>query len=234
MDGVVPSLYPLFQENSRMSKPAATFFLIAAFAVHCRQLHADTIIQNQGMSTVPIANVDPVGQSFLWTTDPGLGSIGFTFSNVSPTSPNDPITVWLYAGAGFTGTVLGSVTQVLPADLPAQTLPGLPIDFDFSGILLAPGTYTAALTTTTSGFRVGLKVANNNPYADGAMFYTGILPPGLCTSSGANCDLQFRVTPASVPEATSIGTVVVGVMLVSALARSQKTSRSEQKARPNQ
>jgi hypothetical protein len=45
--------------------------------------------------------------------------------------------VQLYTGVGFGGTLLASVTQVLPVNLPIPMDPGPPIDFDFSGIARA-------------------------------------------------------------------------------------------------
>ena len=193
--------------------------LIAMAIVFCGELRADTIIQSSGESSLSVAPFDPLAQSFLLTTGTGLGSIGFTFTNQIPTSPNEAITVTLYAGVGFSGSVLGSVTQLLTESLPSPFQPGLPVDFDFSGVALAPGLYTAAVTTISSP-RVGLKFATNNPYADGAMFYTGLLPPGACTSSGANCDLQFRVLPASVPETSSLILLALGSLLASTKTRS--------------
>ena len=193
---------------------AATLVALMAFVA---ELDADTINQDSGMSTVTIASVDPIGQTFQWTTDPVLSSIGFTFGNQNPTFPNQPITITLYAGAGFGGTVLRSVAQTLPADLPGPTQPGLAIDFDFSGVVLSPGTYTAAVTTISS-VKVGLKYSTANPYTDGALLFTpgtiGTFGSGLCTPAGGPCDLQFRITPAAVSETTSITLLLVGLLTI--------------------
>jgi hypothetical protein len=61
-----------------------------------------------------------------------------------------------------------------------------------------------------------MKFATNNPYADGAMFFSG--PLFGCTSGGS-CDLQFRVIPASVPEASSVILLALGSLLASTKIR---------------
>lgn len=199
-----------------LRRKAAVGTLVAFLMTSVADLKADTISQDSGMSTITIASVDPIGQTFQWTADPGPGSIGFTFSNQNPTLPNQPITITLYAGAGFSGTALRSVTQTLPVDLPGPTLPGLPIDFDFSGVTLSPGIYTAAVTT--SSVKVGLKYSTINPYADGALLFTpgiiGTFGSGLCTPAGGPCDLQFRVTPVAASETPSIALLLVGLFTI--------------------
>jgi len=211
-----------------MSQRVATCVLVLMIGMFSAELRADTINQSSGFSSVTIAFIQPIGQTFQWTSDPGLGSIGFTFVNMNPTEPNQPITVTLRAGSGFGGPVLRSVTQTLPAALPGPSQPpGLFVDFDFSGVALSPGIYTAAVTTFT-GFKIGLNYSTTDPYSGGAMLFT--LDPGqtflngLCTNGGS-CDLNFRVTPTSstpVPEPSSLSFLAGGLFLLPAFVRRQR------------
>jgi hypothetical protein len=66
-----------------MSKQVSVCAVIAIIVL-CAELRADTINQSSGMSTVTISVFDPIGQTFQWTTDEFLGSIGFTFNTQNP------------------------------------------------------------------------------------------------------------------------------------------------------
>jgi len=201
------------------------FFSSFLLVVGCfSELQADTIDQSSGLSSATITSFSPIGQSFLWTTDRGLGSIAFDFVNNNPTFGNGPVTMTLYVGIGFTGNVLGSVTQLLPTDLPGPGRPGLFVDFSFSGIVLTPGiTYTAAVTATSA--RHGVVYQNLSDAYSGGSLYLGRGTLGTCVSGGT-CDLNFRVTPdVSVPELPSAALLVWGVGGLSILVWNRRTER---------
>jgi hypothetical protein len=176
--------------------------------------NAATIEQSAGIFDLAIAAFDPIGQSFV-AVDSLLGSIAFAFSDINPGSPNDPITMSLYQGAGFGGLLVNSVAQTLPAVLPTTSAPPVFIDFDFSGTPLVIGqTYTAAVTTSNS-FKVGVVYLASDGYAGGRLFHSGSTTS--CGPGGEGCDLNFRVTGSTpvggqVPEPSTL--VLVGSGLV--------------------
>jgi hypothetical protein len=133
----------------------------------------------------------------------------------------------LYQGAGFGGLLVNSVTQTLPAVLPSTLAPPVFIDFDFSGTALVLGqTYTAAVTTSSP--KVGVVLLGSDGYANGRMFQTGSFT--ACGQTGELCDLNFRVTGATVvggqvPEPSTV--VLLASGLVGLMAWKRRQSKNE-------
>ena len=77
------------------------------------------LIQNEPTvppgSTGQILASDPRGQSFT-AVDPLIESIGFAVSEINPGFPAANVTVTLYEGAGFAGSILATKT-ILDADI---------------------------------------------------------------------------------------------------------------------
>jgi hypothetical protein len=165
---------------------------------------AGTILQDAGVFDAAIAVFDPIGQTFK-AIDSDLLSIGFAFSDINPSLANDPITISLFAGAGFGGTLLDSQTVTLPSVLPSTLATPVFIDFDFSGnTLVIDDIYTVGLTATN--FKVAV-VYGPDAYADGTLLATG----GTPTCPVQSCDLNFRIVgetpngpPTNVPEPASL------------------------------
>jgi hypothetical protein len=169
--------------------------------------HAD-IVQSSGIFDRAISFYDPIGQTFT-AVDAQINAIAFAFSDINPTFPNEPITMSLYEGVGFGGTLLGSVTQTLPGVLPGTLDTPVFIDFDFSGTALNVGSvYTVAVTVPSSP-KVAVVYSDANPYA-GGHYISGV--DGIITGF----DLNFRVTAVPAPSAAAMGGIC---LLVSARRR---------------
>lgn len=164
-----------------------------------------TILQNEGSGSLQIAFFAPLGQSFV-ADDVQLSTIGFAFADMNPGHPNSPVTLSLYAGSGFGGTLLGSVTQTLPLTLPEIRAPFEFIDFNFSGHSLVPGaTYTAVATTTSP--KVGIVYNRRNAYAEGQLFEVNTVgDPGQ--------DLVFRVVTVPEPAPAVLGPLSGLILLI--------------------
>ncbi len=197
-----------------MRFPALGVLCAGILGVASGTAQAAIIEQSAGVFDAAIAAFDPIGQSFV-ATDSLLGSIAFAFSDINPTSANDPVTMTLYDGAGVAGSVLTSVMQTLPAVLPSTTAAPVFIDFDFTGTSLTIGnTYTAAVTTGSS-FKIAVVYNGADAYASGMAFESAA---GSLNSCSAGCDLNFRVTPSAVPvpaAAWLFGSGLVGLLSVS-------------------
>jgi hypothetical protein len=145
------------------------------------------IVQDQGVFDLAISFHQPVGQSFT-AEDARISAIAFAFSDINPTFPNDPVTMHLYEGDGYGGTLVASVTRTLPAVLPGTSEAPVFFDFDFSGVELdVDSVYTVAVTTSNSP-KVGVVYSQSNPYPGGVLYtseYGGAV---------ADWDLNFRVT----------------------------------------
>jgi hypothetical protein len=143
------------------------------------------IVQDSGIFDLAISVHQPVGQSFM-AVDARVSAIAFAFSDINPTFPNTPVTMTVYAGEGYAGAVLASVTKTLPAVLPSTSAPPEFIDFDFPGLVLEEGSmYTVAVTTSSP--KIAVVYSTSNPYAHGTFFspaYGGAV---------AGWDLNFRV-----------------------------------------
>jgi len=181
---------------------------------------AAVIENNAGQFDASIHAFDPLGQTFT-AIDSSLVSIGFAYSDLNPGSPNDPITLNLYAGDGTGGALLASRTFTLPAVLPSATAPPVIIDTDFSGVSLTVGSiYTAALSTDS--FKVAA-VYGPDAYAGGH----GVNTPAAC----GDCDLNFRVvgqsaTVGGVPEPASWALMLVGFGGLGAALRARRRGRT--------
>lgn len=169
--------------------PAAAS-LLGALALAAPPAAAD-IVQDAGVFDTAITFHNEIGQVFT-AVDAQISRIAFAFSDINPTFPNDPVTMHLYAGEGFGGTLIHSVAQLLPDVLPGTSDQPQFIDFDFSGISLAVGqTYTVSVTTSNSP-KVAVVFSGADPYADGYM---------ISAVEGAHTfsDLNFRVTAVPAP-----------------------------------
>ena len=162
--------------------------ILAVLALGAGLAHAD-IVQDVGVFDLAITFHQPLGQSFT-AVDAEISAIAMAFSDINPGSPNDPVTMSLYEGEGYTGTLIASVTQTLPDVLPSTIATPEFIDFDFSGVELVPGSvYTVAVTTSNSP-KIGVVYSGSNPYDGGVVHtpeYGGAVP---------EWDLNFRVTAA--------------------------------------
>ena len=199
-----------FPYTIRRSVPASVF-LVMLYCLPSAQ--AATIIQDSGVYDLAIGAYDPIGQSFV-AEDPLLDAIAFAFSDMNPTWPNDPITMTLYEGAGFSGTMVTTVTQTLPDILPSTSASPEFIDFDFSGTSLVVGnTYTAAITTAS--YKVGVVYTNLDVYANGQLFESD-------PWSDKSGDLNFRITPAVVPVPAAVWLFGSGLIGIIGVARQKK------------
>lgn len=189
---------------------ALSLFLLAGIG---NIAHSAPIIQDTSNNFYQIEFFSPLGQSFA-AEDAFVNSIGFVFNTLNPDYGYSPITVTLYEGSGFGGSVLGS-TQISP--LAGST--GAYYDALFPGIQVVLGqTYTAGVSTGNPYWGIDIN-EGGNPYSGGTAFYTNIfnnLAPELD-------DLRFRVNV--VPEPETYAMLLAGLGLLGAIARRGKTSK---------
>lgn len=130
----------------------------------------------------------------------GVASIALAFAVLNPDSPNLPVTVTLYEGEGTGGSVLGTATLTLPEQLPGTG--DSPVFFEFpvtaSG-LIVDNIYTISVRTDTTkiGTLVGEPKVNEPLYPGGVLLIDGEQDPSFCSPANI-CDMNFRVTPASI------------------------------------
>jgi hypothetical protein len=167
---------------------------------------AGVILNSAGQFDRSISARDPIGQSFT-AEDPLLGKIAFAFSDINPGFPNDPVTMTLYTGTGFGGSVVKAVTQTLPDPLPSTAAAPQFIDFDFTGAALTVGNiYTVAVTTSSSP-----KIA---VVYDSQDHYNGGIYIDAVDGQQPTFELNFRVTPG-VPEPATLLPSLAGAALLS-------------------
>lgn len=166
---------------------------------------ASILVPGPYRGATQILQGSPIGQTFV-AEDASIQSIGFSVRDLNPeTGPSDfTLRLSLYAGAGTTGSLLGS------GDFGTLS-PGYRgfIDVDFSFVALKPGeTYTAIIMDSTP--RWGLETADSpEAYSAGAPVLLGIPQPD-------HADGAFRVT--AVPEPSVVAMVCTGALCLLALS----------------
>lgn len=181
---------------TKLMSPAAV--LLSLLPLVAQPTHAAVIEQSIGFSDAFIFLYDPIGQTFL-AEDSLLGSIALAFSrNSSQTQSDGLVTMTLYDGSGFGGTVLGSSVLNLSGTLPGNLDPPQFVDVDFSGTSLTIGqTYTVAVTANDRSIDVVYNCGGADAYVNGTLLESAA-SSDLCPST-IEGDLNFRVTPVAVP-----------------------------------
>ncbi|HZZ69148.1 MAG TPA: PEPxxWA-CTERM sorting domain-containing protein [Phenylobacterium sp.] len=187
---------------------------------------AGVIVNTEGVFDASIDAFGPLGQTFV-AIDSNLVSIGFAYSDLNPTEPNDPVTVSLYSGAGgldssghVEGTLIASQSVTLPLVLPTTGDPPSIIDTDFSGVHMTVGdAYTAVVSATS--FKVAVVYG-----ADGYDQGNTINNLSECSTG---CDLDFRIVGSDatggVPEPASWALLITGFGGVGAMLRRGRSAR---------
>jgi len=128
------------------------------------------MIDQSDTSSVPnfyaIGSGDLLGESFT----PTLNSINFAEFYVNHDTNAFGVTVEVFSGGGFAGTLLGTSNSVsLPRDN-NNGANGYTVDFTFSTpIALTPGqTYTLAIADSHSGDYIEVGSTGSNTYAGGS------------------------------------------------------------------
>jgi hypothetical protein len=169
------------------------------------------LIENSGEVTgaAGLWAYSPIGQSFI-ANGSELQSIAFSFVQVSVSPPgNGLVTMDLYSGSGFGGTLLGSQTLFIDSSSLPEDGANF-IGFDFTGITLAIGqTYTAGVSSSDQKIFVE---RGGNTYAGGQLFETPLYVPSYGCDPSSLCDLHFQVTTVPVPAAFWLFGSALGVM----------------------
>ena len=209
--------------------------MISKTSLHCLSVLASLIlahvaqaeIVNQyvdsGSSKTSLTAVPAVGQSFTANASVmNLQSIGFQWVDFNPGNSLPNLTMDLFQGSGFGGTLLDSDTKsisVVPIDFSF-------VPFDFSGNTLTPGAdYTLRLTTNSGGRGAFVSGSDGNPsgveYAGGHRYTTTITG----TMANTTQDLGFQVLgTATVPEPSSL--VMVGLSGFALMSRRRNKNAS--------
>lgn len=189
-----------------------------------------------GTRAVSIAAFDPIGQTFTAFTDT-ITSVGFQFSSLNPSNPNDPITLRIFAGETLTGTSLFTNAFTLPASINSRT----PQWFDIAvpSLAVTIGQRYSLILQTSASFRNALVVGPDfNPstnqfsggdaYAGGRLLSASTTFPN-CAGATNNCDANFRVTGvnavAPVPEPATWAMLIIGFLAVGGTVRASRRTR---------
>ena len=156
---------------------------------------ADSINQDTYSGWWSIYHYAPIGQSFVapLTNDLRISTI------IGPSAHDDtvtsvPITMSLYHGEGFGGSLVGSTT------IQSGTyIWGLWREFSFSGVTVIPGDrYTFFLSTPVYGW--GVNLSTQNPYSGGQVYWHQNFDCPYCPPDDlSRYDLSFRVNGTAVP-----------------------------------
>jgi hypothetical protein len=164
--------------------------------------------------TMQIQVSSPFGQSFTAVSS-SIESIGVGLVNMNVNSPDwladHDVTLNLYSGSGFSGTLLASSTVDVAASigdlLGAEGL----ITFGLGTVpVTAGGVYSFALTDAEPRF--GAMVDYHDPYAEGRAFFGPSFPWG-----GSDRDLEFNVS--AVPEPATYALTFGSLALLVVAAR---------------
>lgn len=213
---------------------AALSFAMPAAAAETLQI----VSGPAGTRAVSIANFDPIGQTFTAFTNT-ITSVGFQFSSLNPSSPNDPITLRIFAGETLTGTSLFTQAFTLPTSINSRT----PQFFDIAvpSLAVVLGQRYSLILETGASFRNALVIGpdfnpNTGQFAGGEAYAGGRLLSSTptfpnCAGTTNNCDANFRVTgnlvAAAVPEPGAWAMMIVGFLAVGGAMRGARVRRPQ-------
>jgi hypothetical protein len=160
------------------------------------------IIQSQSSGAISIPLYSPVGQTFT-ALDPTLDTVGFKIYDQYGTGSHAPVlfTYTLFQGAGFSGSVLGSASVLLPAGFNGYA------DASFHSLIVSVGQiYSLMISDPAGNYLVDWNQSadDNGPIA-GRIDYTG----GVAIDAGVLSpreDLTFHIyVPDSASTALLLG-----------------------------
>jgi len=195
-------------------------FALALALLASSPLFAAPIVQDSWDNSHTIKFWNAFGQSFT-AQDAAIQSIGFGVITANAGSPFGGLTVKLFAGEGFGGSLLASAI-VNPA---ATTSLGAWTDADFSAVNFIVGEhYTFQVLSADNSAYWAVQDYTRGPldtYAGGSLYLNGAASPGD--------DMRFRVTPVTtpvgaVPEPTSLALLGLGILSMLAFSRRKPKS----------
>jgi len=189
-----------------------TVFVFTAILCLAAPLFGGPILQDNYNSTWAIQFHEPIGQSFT-AEDPNV-TFGFFLTTMNPTETNGMLTVTLYQGSGFGGSVLGSSTFSL-----ANGYDNF-FDVDFTAVNLVVGNVYTVGVSHPSSLYWGLQgMLDTDNYAGGTAFTFG--NPGGDIGGMTLRDWRFRVTPAAaeIPKPAGFTLLPLGLAAIAAWRR---------------
>jgi len=198
-------------------------FLLLVSGLFSALAQAD-IIQDQSNIFMTIDYFEPLGQTFTADRDYSSPVLSLYFYDANPREAFGSLTIYLYKGEGFGGTLLDSWGFTLPTNF----TPGY-YDFTLNGIDLSTGSsYTLGIESSTKRWAVavnqlelfpGFPIPGAIDYTDGHAIILG--------DPVDSYDLRFKVTggvPPVVPEPVSAVLFTTGgsVLIISRYLRNRK------------
>jgi len=178
------------------------------------------ILQEESLFPYNIYINSPIGQTFTADMDYPLYTISLYFMEITPQAGVGSLTLSLYEGEGFTGSLLGSQTFSLTGGYSGY------YDVSFGEYPLSVNNiYTIKIEATTERWGVGVNQTNY----PGTVDYTG--GHAIINGSGADYyDLRFKVTGGDTPVAPEPVSAVLfttggSVILASRYLRKRRPQR---------
>jgi hypothetical protein len=199
-----------------------------SYALPARAAQLEVVSGTRAFTTAAFGTT---GQSFT-AIGSSVTSIGFQFALFNPGTAAADYTLSIRRGAGLDGALLYNRSFSVGSAITSRTLAWVDIALGSGVATDAGAVYSAVISGGNARYGIGMGPTVNiytgvpltgDAYAGGKALFTTV--PYRNCATGGDCDLNFRLTAAAVPEPATWAMLGMGLALTGATMRRRARGR---------